>query len=73
MKLDLKFDLPFSENLNITTLDFELDTCNEVVDNPTKEYAFCEHKVIGFFENELLNSHGEDFNHHFDFEVHFEI
>ena len=66
-KLDLNFDLPFSENLNTTTL--KLDLHDEVVDNPTKEVEFNEHEFYGLFENELLNFEGENFDHHFDFEI----
>ena len=69
VKLDLNFDLPFSENLNTTTLNFKLDLHDEVVDNPTKEVEFNEHEFYGLFENELLNSKGESFHHPFDFEI----
>ena len=59
---NLKFDLPFLdfENLNTTTLDFELEIHTEVVDNPTKEDEFNEHEFFGLFDDELLNSDGED-------------
>ena len=66
-KLDSNFDLPFSENLNTTTL--KLDLQDEVIDNPTKEVEFNEHEFYGLFENELLNFEGENFDHHFDFEI----
>ena len=66
-KLDLNFDLPFSENLNTTTL--KLDLHDEVVDNPTNEVEFNEHEFYGLFENELLNFEGENFDHHFGFEI----
>ena len=40
----IKFDLSFLdfENLNTVTLDYELETCNKVVDNPIKEDEFNE-------------------------------
>ena len=66
---NLNFDLPFSENLNTTTLNFEQDIRNEVVDNPTKEDEFNEHEFCGLFDDELLNSDGEDLNHQFDSEI----
>ena len=69
VKLDLNFDLPFPENLNTTTLNFKLHLHDEVVDNPTKEVEFNEHEFYGVFENELLNFEGENFDHHFDFEI----
>ena len=71
MEPDLKFDLPFLDvqNLNTTTLNFELETCNKVVDNPIKEDEFNEHEFFGLLDDELLNSEGEDENHHFDFEI----
>lgn len=66
MEPKLKFDLPFLdfEILNTTTLDFENDIRNEVVDNPTKEEEF-----FGLLDDALLNSDEEDQYHHFDFEI----
>ena len=49
-------------------MDFENDIRNEVVHNPTKEDEFNEHDFFGLFENESLNSDGEDLNHQFDVE-----
>lgn len=69
VKFDLNFDLPFSENLNTTTLNFKLDLRDEVFDNPIKEDEFNEHEFFGLLDDELLNSNEEDENHHFDFEI----
>ena len=68
-KFDLSFDLPFSENLNTTTLNFKLDLHDELDDNPTKEVKFNEHEFYRLFQKELLNSEGEIFDHRFDFEI----
>jgi len=57
---NLKFDLPFLdfENLNTTTLDFEIGKHHEVVDNSIKEDEFNEHKFFELFD-EKSESEGE--------------
>lgn len=46
-----------------------MDICDEVIDNLTKEDEFNEHEFYGIYKNESLNFNGEDFDHHFDFEI----
>jgi len=59
---NLKFDLPFPdfENLNTTTLDFEIEKHHEVVENSIKEDEFNKHKFFELFD-EKSESEGETY------------
>jgi len=59
---NLKFDLPFPdfENLNSTTLDFEIEKHLEVVENSIKEDELNEHEFFGLCD-EKSESEGETY------------
>ena len=75
-KRDLKFDLPSSdkENLKVTTLNFENDQYNEVVNNSPKEDKFNEQKSFDLFDDKIeceaeLNSTCDDCERKLDLEI----
>jgi len=60
---NLKFDLPFPnfENLNITTLDFEIEKHHEVMENFIEEDELNGHKFFEFFDDKF-ESVGETYS-----------